>query len=88
MLSTIGLKFITNKITIVFFISACLLSIIRVLVPLKLTTDPSIQIGAALSLLNGEGLSNYVPNIDISRGVGLFPLLGHAPGFSLLVFFY
>ena len=90
--STIRLKFLTNNITILFLISACILSIIRLLSPLKLTTDPSIQIGAALSLLNGEGLNNQIVwdtkkvNSDISQGVELFPLLGHAPGFSLLVF--
>jgi hypothetical protein len=78
-------KAIHRNLVNLFLIAACILTVVRFFSPLVLNTDPSTQIGAALSLLNGEGLVSYVPNKDISQAPLLQPLISFPPTFSLLI---
>lgn len=73
-------------IIILFVGMACAIVLLRSLAPLLINSDASVQIGAALSLLNGEGLGTYILNDDLSQPPKVNPLTWFAPGFSLTLF--
>ncbi len=77
---------IQSIVVALFVITACFVVILRSLSPLALNSDASVQIGAALSLLNGDGLGTYILNQDVSQPPKLNPLTWYAPGFSLVLF--
>ena len=72
----------------IFLISSCILSIIRCILPLHLTSDPSIQINAALNLFDGEGMTLHSLSYDIAQPPIKYPLTWFPPGFSLLIFLF
>lgn len=75
-----------NWVVILFGAIACLIVVVRSLSPLALNSDPSVQIGAALSLLNGDGFGTYILNSDLSQSPKINPLTWFAPGLSLILF--
>lgn len=75
-----------NIVVILFGLTACLVVILRSMSPLMMNTDPSIQIGSALALLNGDGLGTYALNDDISQPPKLSPLTWFPPGLSIAIF--
>ncbi len=77
---------IENIVVALFVVTACVVVILRSMSPLLVNSDASIQIGAALSLLDGEGLGTYILNDDIAQPPKLNPLTWFAPGFSLMLF--
>lgn len=76
----------TNWVVVLFVVVASAIVILRSLSPLALNSDASVQIGAALSLLNGDGFGTYILNSDVSQPPNINPLTWYAPGFSLVLF--
>jgi hypothetical protein len=70
----------------IFIFSAVLVSVIRSLGPLMIFSDPSVQIGAALNWLSGDGFGIYQLGSDIAQPPRLEAVTLYPPGFSILVF--
>jgi hypothetical protein len=75
----------SNIVVALFIAAAAAVVILRSLSALMMNTDPSIQIGAALNLLNGDGLGTYALNDDITQLPKLTPLTWFPPGFSIAI---
>jgi hypothetical protein len=74
-------------IPIAFGISAFLLVLDKITQPIFITTDLSVQIEAALNLLNGDGLGNFALFNDAFNGlqIAIKPLTHFPPGMSLIL---
>lgn len=77
---------VDNWIAVLFVGVACAIVGLRSLSPLVLNSDASVQIGAALSLLDGDGFGTYILNSDVTQPPKVNPLTWYAPGFSLVLF--
>ena len=86
MMNSLRRYLVQNVVVALFVITACLIVVLRSMSPLFVNSDASVQIGAALSLLNGDGFGTYRLSDDISQPPKLNPLTWYAPGFSLALF--
>jgi hypothetical protein len=77
---------VQNIVVALFIATACVIVIVRSMSALMMNTDPSIQIGSALALLNGDGLGTYKLSEDITQPPGITPLTWFSPGFSITIF--